>query len=554
MADNWFIVRDDKKHGPYSLVQMKEFAASGKLLPIDMVLQEGTNQWSPASQVDALFPARGTASPPPPPPTANETVEWHYFSGGQQCGPVSWTQLRELAVSGRLRPAEMVWKHGMPSWAAAGSIPNLFPSPAAVSPSPIPPPIPAPPPASQPDAPGRVGAIINLLQQANDLWRKLTLPQRIGVIAVAAVVLVLFLVSTITKASGGGDQGKSLWQVLMDLGVVSGAVGLVYGLVQKYLEKKLFSEAPAAFGQEGAIDQPAFRQAPKIKGDPVFMGLSAHQWLVTLHIVLLAGVVGTVLTGFLFGATSLWVNGTALLVVGGLIAFLSVRVAVAYEEQLRRDEKTPVPKTAAALPLWEPHIPLELKLSFVLGLSVLAPALIAVVMSTTTSPPMGKHATWAYFVYGVAFFLPELHALAGVARRMQPIRNSAGLWISGAYLVAMFASCVLITMTIAKPERAVDVPDSVRSQIVGNWKEVEGGFMRGGATIEFKKDGRAYIKGWWYAGENNLFRYYFTSHTRLKMVEEREPGNEVSIEIADNEILVKQRVGDTRTFRKTGGP
>src|SRR5260370_22772777 len=36
MADQWFIVRDDKKHGPYPLVQMQQFAASGRLLPIDM--------------------------------------------------------------------------------------------------------------------------------------------------------------------------------------------------------------------------------------------------------------------------------------------------------------------------------------------------------------------------------------------------------------------------------------------------------------------------------------------------------------------------------------
>jgi hypothetical protein len=348
MGDQWFIVRDDKKQGPYTLVQMKQFAASGKLLPIDMVLEDGKSKWMPASQVEAFFPAPGTTPPPPPlpPPVAPERAEWHFTKGGAQAGPVTWTQLRQLAASGQLQPTDVVWKAGMPSWVAAGTIQNLFPSVPAVS-SPALPAMPAPPPASPPDAPGRAGAIINLLQQANDLWRKLTLAQRIGVVAVAAVVLVLFLVSTITKASGAGDQGKSLWQVLMDLGVVSGAVGLVYGLVQKYLEKKLFSEAPSAFGQEGAFDQPAFRQAPKIKSDPVFMGLSAHQWLVTLHVVLLAGVAGTILTGFLFGATSLWVNGTALLVVGGLIAFLSVRVAIAYEEQLCKEEK--IPRKAASV-------------------------------------------------------------------------------------------------------------------------------------------------------------------------------------------------------------
>lgn len=67
MADEWFIVRDDKKYGPYSTAQMKEFATSGKLLPIDMVSQTGSEPWVPASQIEALFPASEPATPAPPP-------------------------------------------------------------------------------------------------------------------------------------------------------------------------------------------------------------------------------------------------------------------------------------------------------------------------------------------------------------------------------------------------------------------------------------------------------------------------------------------------------
>lgn len=67
MADQWFIVRDEKKYGPYTLSQMKQFAASGNLLPIDMVSQTGTDPWVPASQVEAIFPATALSSPVPPP-------------------------------------------------------------------------------------------------------------------------------------------------------------------------------------------------------------------------------------------------------------------------------------------------------------------------------------------------------------------------------------------------------------------------------------------------------------------------------------------------------
>ena len=55
MADQWFIVRDDKRYGPYPMGQMKEFASSGKLLPIEVVSETGAEPWVPASQVPGLF-------------------------------------------------------------------------------------------------------------------------------------------------------------------------------------------------------------------------------------------------------------------------------------------------------------------------------------------------------------------------------------------------------------------------------------------------------------------------------------------------------------------
>src|SRR5437868_5552287 len=110
MGDQWFIVRDDKKYGPYSLAQMKQFAASGKLLPIDMVSQGGTDPWVTASQVEAFFPQSELPPLPPAPPVAVEPAEWHYTQGGRQAGPVAWSQLRQLAASGGLSASDMVWK------------------------------------------------------------------------------------------------------------------------------------------------------------------------------------------------------------------------------------------------------------------------------------------------------------------------------------------------------------------------------------------------------------------------------------------------------------
>jgi hypothetical protein len=64
--------------------------------------------------------------------------QWYYTENGQQQGPVSEEQLKELASSGRLKPSEMVWKQGMAQWTKVGQVPGLL---ATVGPS-QPPPIP----------------------------------------------------------------------------------------------------------------------------------------------------------------------------------------------------------------------------------------------------------------------------------------------------------------------------------------------------------------------------------------------------------------------------
>jgi hypothetical protein len=57
--------------------------------------------------------------------------EWHYAKDNQQLGPVTSTQLRQLAGSGQIHPTDMVWKDGMPDWVPAGKIKGLFATPAA---------------------------------------------------------------------------------------------------------------------------------------------------------------------------------------------------------------------------------------------------------------------------------------------------------------------------------------------------------------------------------------------------------------------------------------
>ena len=45
--------------------------------------------------------------------------QWYYAQNGQSKGPVSEEQLRQLVVSGQIKPTDLVWKQGMADWAPA---------------------------------------------------------------------------------------------------------------------------------------------------------------------------------------------------------------------------------------------------------------------------------------------------------------------------------------------------------------------------------------------------------------------------------------------------
>lgn len=51
---------------------------------------------------------------------------WYFASQGQQQGPLSEAQLRELIATGKITPETLVWTEGMANWQKAGDIPGLL--------------------------------------------------------------------------------------------------------------------------------------------------------------------------------------------------------------------------------------------------------------------------------------------------------------------------------------------------------------------------------------------------------------------------------------------
>ncbi|MEO6809562.1 MAG: DUF4339 domain-containing protein [Isosphaeraceae bacterium] len=69
MANQWFIWRDGQGTGPMSTEKLKQIAASGTLLPTDLIQKEGDERRVRASAVKGLFPTSTTPPAPERPPS-----------------------------------------------------------------------------------------------------------------------------------------------------------------------------------------------------------------------------------------------------------------------------------------------------------------------------------------------------------------------------------------------------------------------------------------------------------------------------------------------------
>jgi hypothetical protein len=70
--------------------------------------------------------------------------EWYYTNQGQQKGPVTTAELKQLAQTHQLLPSDLIWREGLPKWMPANSTKGLFPeapaaavTPAVVAPTPV---------------------------------------------------------------------------------------------------------------------------------------------------------------------------------------------------------------------------------------------------------------------------------------------------------------------------------------------------------------------------------------------------------------------------------
>lgn len=91
---------------------------------------------------------QGVNQPQPPTLPAGAIAEWHVSNNGQQAGPYTVDQLRQLIASGNMIRTTYVWKAGMAGWEQAANVQEV-----AILFGAVPPP---PPPAQTPPVPPAV--------------------------------------------------------------------------------------------------------------------------------------------------------------------------------------------------------------------------------------------------------------------------------------------------------------------------------------------------------------------------------------------------------------
>lgn len=91
----------------------------------------------PRSPKPSAQPAATEVTPDSHPLGPSQPIWFYSKDGKSKVGPVSAAELQALAQADELRPADMVWREGMPKWVPAEKIKGLFTVPAAGSPLPL---------------------------------------------------------------------------------------------------------------------------------------------------------------------------------------------------------------------------------------------------------------------------------------------------------------------------------------------------------------------------------------------------------------------------------
>ena len=134
MSTQWYLTIKGKQHGPFGSTDLKKLVDAGSIGPDTLVHTPEHPMPVPARKFNGLFPE------PPKPDDSDSMVgdmlgqsspsvseRWHVDIEGQQHGPFTWAELKQLADKGEIGRITLVYTSENPKRILAHKVEGLFP-------------------------------------------------------------------------------------------------------------------------------------------------------------------------------------------------------------------------------------------------------------------------------------------------------------------------------------------------------------------------------------------------------------------------------------------
>ncbi len=120
-TERLYVRTPERLRGPFDVSVLKAMQVRGEIQP-DTLLSPDRVRWVTAVSLSELFPVAMYVSSGPKTP---QEMLWHVMIEGQRQGPIAWSSLVELSVTGKLRAMDLVTVDGGDNWVRASTIAGL---------------------------------------------------------------------------------------------------------------------------------------------------------------------------------------------------------------------------------------------------------------------------------------------------------------------------------------------------------------------------------------------------------------------------------------------
>lgn len=135
---NYLIRLRGHQQGPFTAEQLQKLAARGRFSRLYEVSTDGQN-WQRAERFPELFPATPElkarslqpqtvatlADSQTQSPAEEAVAEWYYTRAGEELGPVTVLQLKQLIGIGEVQADDYAWMEGMSNWLRVADVPEF---------------------------------------------------------------------------------------------------------------------------------------------------------------------------------------------------------------------------------------------------------------------------------------------------------------------------------------------------------------------------------------------------------------------------------------------